>query len=118
LPIVFLFVTLINNFHFSVVSPLTISSNQDLIRLLIFDQDNIPVALTRFTIIHDDDTTPDAPFGLRTEDGKGVVFTTRALDQKQSYQLKIEGIAYDQTTRAVPYHTTFMIYLSVSSYPY
>jgi hypothetical protein len=101
-----------------VALPSGISSNQDLIRLLIFDQDNIPVALTRFTIIHDDDTTPDAPFGLRTEDGKGVVFTTRALDQKQSYQLKIEGIAYDQTTRAVLYHTTFMIYISVSSYPY
>jgi len=99
--------------------PSGITANQDLIRLLIFDQHNVQMKHTTFSIVNDDDTTPDAPFDLRAEeDGKGVVFTLRPLGQRQSYQLKITGIAYDETTNVIVYHTTFMIYISVSSYPY
>ena len=101
-----------------VALPSGITANQDLIRLLVLDQYNVPVRQTIFTLLLDGDTTPDAPFGLRTEEGRGIVYTLRPLERKKSYQLKIEGIAYDDTLTHVLYHTTFMIYISVSSYPY
>jgi hemicentin len=98
-----------------VALPSGIGRNQDLVRLLVYDQYNNPVTQTKFRLIDDE----DAPFGLRTTaDGKGVVFTLRPLIDKKSYRLKIEGIAYDPTNTYVLYHTTFMIYISVSSYPY
>lgn len=104
-------------FHM-VALPSGIVADQDLIRLLVFDQNNVTVRQATFALINDDDTTHDAPFGIRNDDGKGIVYTLRALDQRHSYQLKIEGIAFDQTTSHVLYHTTFMIYISVASYPY
>jgi hemicentin len=104
-------------FHL-VALPSGITANQDLIRLLVYDQNNVPVTPTSFTLIDDDDTSPDVPFAIRTEDGKGVVYTTRPLADRQSYQLKVEGIAYDYRGHTVLYHTTFMIYISVSLYPY
>lgn len=106
-------------FHM-VALPSGITANQDLLRLVVYDQNNNVVSPTTFNLILDDqDTTPNAPFNIRTQpDGKGVVYTIRALPDKQSYQLKVEGIAYDTSGVTVLYHTTFIIYISVASYPY
>jgi len=61
---------------------------------------------------------PDLPFSIRTENGNGVVYTLRALDVKRSYQMRVEGASYDRREGTVEYHTTFVIFISVSSYPY
>jgi len=103
-------------FHL-VALPSDISANQDLLRLLVYDQNNKVVTQSTFTLITDDpDTTPNVPFGIRTEHGKGIVYTLRALPDRQSYQLKVEGNAYSGLV--VLYRTTFIIYISVASYPY
>jgi len=112
-----------SNYHvleFRLVAlPSGISANQDLLRLVVYDQDNHVVTRTTFNLIADDpDTSPNAPFGIRTERGKGVVYTLRALPDRQSYQLKVEGMAFDPPGLTVLYHTTFIIYISVASYPY
>jgi len=105
-------------FHL-VALPSGISANQDLLRLIVYDQNNHVVTQSTFNLISDDrDTTANAPFGIRSERGKGVVYTLRALPDRQSYQLKVEGVAYDPPGQTVLYHTTFIIYISVASYPY
>jgi len=99
--------------------PSGISAGEDLVRLVVYDQNNQTVTQTSFTLLADDpDTTPNAPFGIRTEDGKGVVYTVRALPDRQSYQLKVDGVAYDQSRVTVLYQTTFVIYIAVAAYPY
>jgi len=106
-------------FHL-VALPSGIAAHQDLLRLVVYDQDNRVVTPSTFSLITDDrDTTPDAPFGIRTtQRGKGVVYTLAALPDRQSYRLKVEGIAYDPPGLTVLYHTTFIIHISVASYPY
>ena len=105
-------------FHL-VALPSGISADEDLLRLIIYDQDNHVITRTTFNVIADDrDTTPNAPFSIRDEHGKGVVYTTAALPDRQSYQLKVDGIAYDPAGVTVLYHTTFIIYISVASFPY
>jgi len=105
-------------FHL-VALPSGIPANQDLLRLLVYDQHNHVVNETTFSLIVDDpDTTRDAPFTIRTEHGKGIVYTVRALPDSHSYQLKVEGISHDPPRLTVLYHTTFIIYISVASYPY
>jgi len=112
-----------SNYHvleFRLVAlPSGISANQDLLRLVVYDQHNHVVIRTTFNLIADDpDTTPNVPFGIRTKRGKGIVYTLRALPDRQSYQLKVEGIAFDPPGLTVLYRTTFIIYISVASYPY
>jgi len=102
-----------------VALPSGIAAHQDLLRLMIHDQDNRVVRQSTFRVVHDHDTSPSrAPFDIRTKRGRGVVYTLRALPDRQSYQLKVEGIAYDRSGLVVLYHTTFIIHISVASYPY
>lgn len=101
-----------------VALPSGISADHDLLRLLVLDQNDHIVTRSTFNLVLDDDTTVNAPFNIRTEDGRGVVFTTRALPDNQSYQLKVEGVAYDSPGIVVLYHTTFIVHISVASYPY
>ena len=98
-----------------VALPSGIPARQDLIRLLAYDQENVHLPKTTFTIIEND---KKIPFAIRLEDGKGVVFTLQPLQEKQLYQIKVEAKSYDHRRRGVQYQTTFMIFISVSMYPY
>jgi len=98
-----------------VALPSGIPAHRDLIRLLAYDQENVHLPQTTFTIIENDDKIP---FAIRLEDGKGVVYTLEPLREKQLYQMKVEARSLDHRRRGVQYHTTFMIYISVSMYPY
>ena len=104
-------------FH-QVALPSGIAANEDLLRLIVYDQDHHVVPRSTFRLDPDSQDTTSAPFDIRTEHGRGVVYTVRALPDRQSYRLSVEGVAYDASGHTVLYHTTFVIYISVSSYPY
>jgi len=65
------------------------------------------------------DAVGSSPFDVRTELGwRGVVYTVRAPRDGQSYQLEVEGAAFDRSRRTVLYHSTFVIHIAVAAYPY
>jgi len=88
---------------------------QDLIRLVAYDQQNVHLPMTTFTILENDSRVP---FAIRLEGGKGVVYTLRPLEDRQTYKIKVAAKSYDHRRRGVQYETTFMIFISVSKFPY
>ena len=98
-----------------VALPNGIPAFQDLIRLIAYDQYGVHLPQTTFTIIENDD---QVPFSIRIEEGKGVVYTLKPLEEKSSYKIKVRARSYDHRRKDVQYQTTFIIFISVSAYPY
>ncbi|XP_062857960.1 hemicentin-1 [Trichomycterus rosablanca] len=94
--------------------PFGIAANQDLIRLVAYTQDGVVHPRTTFLLV-DEDTT--LPFALRDENMKGVLFTTRPLREPHTYRMKVRALSYS-IDRIIEYQTTFIVYISVSAYPY
>ncbi|PIO39055.1 hypothetical protein AB205_0091790 [Aquarana catesbeiana] len=94
--------------------PFGIAANQDLIRLVAYTQDGILHPRTNFLITDEDSTLP---FSIREENMKGVVFTNRPLKEPETYRMKVRALSYS-TDRTIEYQTTFIVYISVSPYPY
>nr|DBA18217.1 TPA: hypothetical protein GDO54_016492 [Pyxicephalus adspersus] len=94
--------------------PFGIAANQDLIRLVAYTQDGILHPRTTFLIV---DENPTLPFSIREENMKGVVFTNRPLKEPETYRMKVRALSYS-TNRTIEYQTTFIVYISVSPYPY
>lgn len=94
--------------------PFGIAANQDLIRLVAYTQDGILHPRTTFLIIDED---PTLPFSIREENMKGVVFTNRPLKEPETYRMKVKALSYS-IERSIEYQTTFIVYISVSPYPY
>ncbi|KAG9483372.1 hypothetical protein GDO78_009341 [Eleutherodactylus coqui] len=94
--------------------PFGIAANQDLIRLVAYTQDGILHPRTTFLIIDED---PALPFSIREENMKGVIFTNRPLKEAETYRMKVKALSYS-AERSVEYQTTFIVYISVSPYPY
>lgn len=103
-----------------VALPSGIQAHQDLVRLVVYDQNNAHLVHSTFAIIGDPAIDhDDVPFGIRSEDGKGIIYTLTPLEDKHSYQMKVEGTTYDSPhKRVILYRTTFVVYISVSSFPY
>ncbi|XP_075689566.1 hemicentin-1 [Rhinoderma darwinii] len=94
--------------------PFGIAASQDLIRLVAYTQDGILHPRTTFLIIDED---PTLPFSIREENMKGVVFTNRPLKEPETYRMKVKALSYS-IERSIEYQTTFIVYISVSAYPY
>ncbi|KAM3915384.1 hemicentin-1 [Leptodactylus fuscus] len=94
--------------------PFGIAANQDLIRLVAYTQDGILHPRTTFLIIDEDSALP---FSIREENMKGVVFTNRPLKEPETYRMKVKALSYS-IERSIEYQTTFIVYISVSPYPY
>ncbi|XP_018408468.1 PREDICTED: hemicentin-1 [Nanorana parkeri] len=94
--------------------PFGIAANQDLIRLVAYTQDGILHPRTTFLITDED---PSLPFSIREENMKGVVFTNRPLKEPETYRMKVRALSYS-IDRTIEYQTTFIVYISVSPYPY
>ena len=92
-----------------------IPAYQDLIRLIAYDQYGTHLPQTTFTIIENDKTVP---FNIRIDDGKGVVYTLKPLEEQRSYRIKVQARSYDHRRHDIQYQTTFIIFISVSAYPY
>ena len=95
--------------------PSGIPAHQDLIRLVAYDQYRKHLENTQFTITEND---PVLSFGIRQEAGKGVVYAQRALQERRQHRIVVRAKSYDDSLRDIQYQTTFMIYISVSRYPY
>ena len=92
-----------------------IQAHEDLVLLKAVDYQDTHLPYTNFTILEND---PDVTFGIRNTDGKGVVFTVKPLEEKRSYTIKVRARSSDHRRRGISYNTTFMLFISVSMYPY
>lgn len=95
--------------------PSGILALQDLIRLIAYDQDNNVLQKTTFTILENDSKIQ---FEIRLENGTGIVYTLRPLEEKKVYQIKVHAKSYDNERQNIQYQTTFIIHIAVSAYPY
>uniref|UniRef100_A0A803W8Y0 Hemicentin 1 n=1 Tax=Ficedula albicollis TaxID=59894 RepID=A0A803W8Y0_FICAL len=94
--------------------PFGIAAGQDLIRLVAYTQERVMHPRTTFLLAEED---PAVPFALRDENWKGVVFTTRALREPRTYRMGVRALSYS-ADGSVEYHTTFIVYIAVSAFPY
>uniref|UniRef100_G1MRA1 Hemicentin-1 n=1 Tax=Meleagris gallopavo TaxID=9103 RepID=G1MRA1_MELGA len=94
--------------------PFGIAAGQDLIRLVAFTQDQVMHPRTTFLMA---DEEPTIPFALRDENLKGVVFSTRPLQEPKTYRMRIRALSYGVDGN-IEYQTTFIVYIAVSAYPY
>ncbi|XP_067391212.1 hemicentin-1 isoform X2 [Emydura macquarii macquarii] len=94
--------------------PFGIAANQDLIRLVVYTQDGVMHPRTTFLMVDED---PTIPFALRDEKLKGVIFTTRPLQEPETYRMRVRALSYSADGN-IEYQTTFIVYIAVSAYPY
>ncbi|XP_059922302.1 hemicentin-1-like [Gadus macrocephalus] len=94
--------------------PRGIGAAQDLIRLVAYTQEGVMHPRTTFLEV---EPAPTSPFALRDEHLKGVLFTTRALQEPRTYRMRVRALSYSQEG-ALEYQTTFIVYIAVSTYPY
>ncbi|XP_038613568.1 hemicentin-1 [Tachyglossus aculeatus] len=94
--------------------PFGITANQDLIRLVAYTQDGVMHPRTTFLMVDEDRTIP---FALREENLKGVVYTTRPLQEPETYRMRVRALSHS-VDGAIEYQTTFIVYIAVSAYPY
>ncbi|XP_004768021.1 hemicentin-1 isoform X1 [Mustela putorius furo] len=94
--------------------PFGIAANQDLIRLVAYTQDGVMHPRTTFLMVDEEQT---APFALRDENLKGVVYTTRPLREPETYRMRVRASSYS-ANGTIEYQTTFIVYIAVSAYPY
>ncbi|KFO28580.1 Hemicentin-1 [Fukomys damarensis] len=94
--------------------PFGIAANQDLIRLVAYTQDGVMHPRTTFLMVDKEQTVP---FALRDENLKGIVYTTRALREPDTYRMRVRASSYS-ANGTIEYQTTFLVYIAVSAYPY
>ncbi|KAK4311029.1 hypothetical protein Pmani_017444 [Petrolisthes manimaculis] len=95
--------------------PAGIQANQDLVRLMAYDQSGHLVPHTLFTII---ENQTGIQFRIRLENGKGIMRTLQPLTAGQEYRMVVEAVSYDQQEHTIRYSTRFIIFLHISEYPY
>ncbi|KAH3791376.1 hypothetical protein DPMN_144860, partial [Dreissena polymorpha] len=95
--------------------PSGVLAQQDLIRLTAYNQNNEILHRTVFTILENDVLIP---FQIRLEDGIGIVYTPRVLEDSRLYKIKVQAKSFDNVKDNIQYQTTFMIHISVSAFPY
>ncbi|XP_076315975.1 hemicentin-1-like [Tachypleus tridentatus] len=98
-----------------VALPSGIQAYQDLVRLSAHDHSGVHLPNTIFTIIENE---TGIPFRIRLEDGRGVLYTLQDLDSSKEYRIKVNAVSIDNEQQTVQYSTKFLIYISVSEFPY
>ncbi|XP_055948498.1 hemicentin-1-like isoform X2 [Argiope bruennichi] len=97
-----------------VALPSGIQAYQDLIRLIAYDQDGVHIPNTVFSIIEND---TGVPFRIRLEEGKGVLYTQKSMESNREYQIKVQAVSFNED-HVIQYTTKFLVFVSVSQYPY
>ncbi|CAL4112653.1 unnamed protein product, partial [Meganyctiphanes norvegica] len=95
--------------------PAGIVANQDLVRLVAYDQYGSRVPQTLFRIV---ENNTGVQFHIRLENGKGILQTLQPLIAGREYKMIVEAKSYDERQRLVKYSTRFVIFLHISEYPY
>ncbi|XP_060069782.1 hemicentin-1-like [Ylistrum balloti] len=99
----------------TVALPSGILAYQDLIRLIAFDQNDVKLPKTDFTILRND---VNVNFEIRLEDGTGIVYPLSRLEETELYKITVRAKSYDNERENIQYQTTFIIHISVSAFPY
>ncbi|XP_056395554.1 LOW QUALITY PROTEIN: hemicentin-2 [Hyla sarda] len=94
--------------------PFGIPPNQDVVRLSAFSEGGVHQNRTSFTALEQDS---GSPFALRDDGGHGIIYTLRSLDASGVYRIKVQAASHGEQ-QGLRYQSVFIIYISVSPYPY
>ncbi|KAM9325336.1 hemicentin-2 [Gastrophryne carolinensis] len=94
--------------------PYGIPANQDVIRLTAFSEGGVLQNQTSFTALEQDS---GSPFAIRDQGGHGIIYSLKPLDTSGVYRIKVQAVTHTEQ-RGMPYQSIFIIYISVSPYPY
>uniref|UniRef100_A0A3B5AUN6 Cell adhesion molecule-related/down-regulated by oncogenes n=1 Tax=Stegastes partitus TaxID=144197 RepID=A0A3B5AUN6_9TELE len=99
--------------------PSGIPANHNVVRLSAFSESGILQERTSFTILEQESEAGvmGRVFGIRDEAGRGIIFTLRVLDRPGLVRLKVQATTISLQGR-ITYQSIFIIYISISSYPY
>ncbi|KAM4662543.1 hemicentin-2 [Discoglossus pictus] len=94
--------------------PYGIPINHNVIRLSAFSEGGVLQNQTSFTALEQD---TGSPFAIRDEGGHGIIYTLKSLDTSGVYRMKVQAVTTSEQ-QAVRYQSVFIIFISVSPYPY
>lgn len=97
--------------------PLGIPAEHNVIRLSAFSESGVLQERTLFTILEQNGEITEQLFGIKDEAGRGIIFTTRYLNQSGLVKLKVQATTLNQHGQ-ITYQSLFIIYISISAYPY
>ncbi|KAM3610982.1 uncharacterized protein V6R79_011806 [Siganus canaliculatus] len=99
--------------------PSGIRANHNVVRLSAFSESGVLQERTSFTILEQESETGTTGrvFGIRDEAGRGIIFTLRPLDKPGLVRLKVQATTISPQGR-ITYQSIFIIYISISTYPY
>ncbi|KAM9743449.1 hemicentin-1 [Menidia menidia] len=99
--------------------PSGIPSNHNVVRLSAFSESGVLQERTSFTILEQESESGSMGqvFGIKDEAGRGIIFTLRVLDRPGLVRLKVQATTISTQGR-ITYQSMFIIYISISKYPY
>lgn len=100
--------------------PSGIPANHNVVRLSAFSESGVLQERTSFTMLEQESGETGMVgrmFGIRDEAGRGIIFTRRALDRPGLVRLKVQATTISLQGR-ITYQSIFIIYISISTYPY
>ncbi|XP_058491292.1 hemicentin-1 [Solea solea] len=100
--------------------PSGIPANHNVVRLSAFSESGVLQERTAFTILEQESEVGSMTgrvFGIRDEAGRGIIFTLRVLDRPGLVRLKVQATTISLQGR-ITYQSIFIIYISISTYPY
>ncbi|MEQ2181758.1 hypothetical protein GOODEAATRI_014796, partial [Goodea atripinnis] len=99
--------------------PSGIPLNHNVVRLSAFSESGILQERTSFTILEQESVTGmvGRVFDIKDEAGRGIIFTRRVLDRPGLVRLKVQATTISEQGR-ITYQSIFIIYISISAYPY
>ncbi|XP_019718321.1 hemicentin-1 isoform X1 [Hippocampus comes] len=99
--------------------PSGIPANHNVVRLSAFSESGILQERTSFIMLEQESETGlmGQAFDIRDEAGRGTIYTMRLLDRPELVRLKVQATTISQQGR-VTYRSIFIIYISISAFPY
>lgn len=97
--------------------PLGIPANHNVVRLSAFSETGVLQEHTSFRLLEQSAEDGGRPFGIRDDAGRGIIFTLRALERPGLVKLRVQATTLSEQGR-VTYQSIFIIYISISTYPY
>ncbi|XP_067083733.1 hemicentin-1 [Osmerus mordax] len=99
--------------------PLSIPANHNVVRLSAFSEAGVLQERTSFALLEQswEAGSGGQQFGIRDEAGRGILFTLRPLDRSGLVRLRVQATTLSAQGR-ITYQSIFIIYISISRYPY
>ncbi|XP_034025662.1 LOW QUALITY PROTEIN: hemicentin-1 [Thalassophryne amazonica] len=99
--------------------PSGIPANHNVVRLSAFSESGVLQERTSFAILEQEEQigVNGQVFGIRDEAGRGIIFTLQVLDRPGLVRLKVQATTVSTQGR-ITYRSIFIIYISISTYPY